>query len=795
MDQHLTPAPEPKVAFPTIPLAGAPAPAGDVRDFGEILRRNLWVIAICVAACLAAGLLYVALARPSYSAAASVRIDNRREQDQAPGLNVLGLSGGTEVNTEIEMLRSRMLAETVVDSLGLQVRLTKPRRATRDQVLAVHRIARDAPAAQYALTPEGPSRFVLRNDSTGEVLGHVLPGVPLQLPGLELEVSLQALGLGPITFSVVNFDDAVLGLQQALTIARRNRDANIVDVTYRGADPRLVRAVPNLLVTRFIADRQNTQQGENRGLVGFLREQTTRLAGQLQLAEDSLRRYRVAAHIVSLPEQARTGVTGVAALQAQRNELDAERQGLAELLRSAVDSGSSARNPIAFPTLLRNQVAATLLGSLADAENRRSDLLSRRSPQDSDVQVLTRRIADLRAQLQGIASTYLRGLTDQITAIDSTLQQSDAELQTIPAKEIRLAELERNVGGLEQIYTLLQSRLKEAEIAQVAQDPSVRQVDTALLPRKPVSPRRGLTLGLALMVGLILGVSTALTREYVDRAVHTRRDMLAATGVPVLGVIPHGSGSGPRRRLPDIVYKRSAGADAGDGAEPFAPGSQAEIAEAFVRLSTNLGFAHPEHTLRTLMVTSALPGEGKTTSAVNLALTNAWRGKKVLLVDADLRRGVIHRLFRLPRAPGLSEVLAGARLEEVVRRVEMDRGPDLHVLTAGAIVSDASQLVGTADLAGLIAPLRGRYDRVIIDSSPINVVSDGTLFATCCDGVIVVARAGVTVPAALDYTLEQLRQLRVPVVGTVLNDIDHRRDAAYRDAYQYHDSYLATESG
>jgi len=263
----------------------------------------------------------------------------------------------------------------------------------------------------------------------------------------------------------------------------------------------------------------------------------------------------------------------------------------------------------------------------------------------------------------------------------------------------------------------------------------------------------------------------------------------------VLGVIPHGTGVGARRQVPELVYKGPAGAATGEGAEAFAPGSQAQIAEAFVRLATNLGFARDDHALRVLMVTSALPGEGKTTSAVNLALTSAWRGKRVLLVDADLRRGGIHRLFRLQRAPGLSEVLAGARVDEVVKRVEMVRGPDLHVLTTGAIVSDASQLVGTADLAGLIEKLRGRYDRVIIDSSPINVVSDGTLFATRCDGVIVVARAGVTIPAALEYTLEQLRQLRVPVVGTVLNDIDHRRDAAYRDAYQYYDSYLATQTG
>ncbi|HKE92309.1 MAG TPA: polysaccharide biosynthesis tyrosine autokinase [Gemmatimonadales bacterium] len=807
MDHSLTPSHQPAPSLlptPTpipTPSAGGGRVAGEAHDLLGILHRNVWWIVGCSVVCLTAALLYVALVRPSYTAAASVRIDDRREQDQAPGLSALGLTGGNEVNTEIEMLRSRMLAQAVVDSLGLQLRLSAPRWATRDRALVVRHVDHDAPASIYSLRPEGRDGFTLRNDSTGKTLGHVVPGADLPIPGLDVALSAYAQGLGTITFRVANYDDAVFALQRGLTIARRNRDANIVDVTYAGTDPRLVQAVPNLLVARFIADRQNTQQGQNRGLVGFLRDQTTRIAGQLQLAEDSLRRYRVAAHIVSLPEQARTGVSGVAALQAQRNDLDAERKALAQLLQATADSSadSAAPTPIAFPTLLRNQVAATLLGSLADAENRRSDLLSRRSPQDKDVQILSRRIADLRGQLQGIAATYLRGLTDQIGAIDSTLSRSAADLQTIPTKEIRVAELERNVSGLEQIYTLLQSRLKEAEIAQVARDPSVRQIDTAILPRKPVTPKRGLTLALALMVGLILGVSGALTREYVDRAVHTRRDVIAVTGVPVLAVIPHGEAEDERKRLPDLVYKRGRATGTGDGngegGRAFAPGSSAEIVEAFVRLSTSLSMVQPDRALKVLLVTSALPGEGKTTSAVNLALTSAWRGKKVLLVDADLRRGMIHRLFRLPRAPGLGEVLAGAPLDEAVHRVEVGRGPEFYVLTTGALVPDASQLVGTADLGGLLDRLRQRYDQVIIDSSPINVVSDGTQLATACDGVIVVARAGVTVPESLDYTLEQLRQLRVAVVGTVLNDIDQRRDPAYREAYQYHDSYLAAQSG
>lgn len=792
MDRYITPyksLPAPHVG------AGPPQslPGEGGGNLWDIVRRHIWLVIVCTILSVAVALLYVKSARPTYRATASLRIDDR--QERIPALSSLGV-GGTEVSTEVEMLRSRMLAEDVVDSLGLQLQVVTPRRVLRGQLFPVVRVARTAAAGRYTLEPVGLDGFVLRDDSTGDLVDRVVTGSIAKFRGVELLLSPEMLGLGTITFSVANFDDTVKRLQDALTIDRRSRDANLVDVAYRGTDPELVRAVPDLLVSRFITDRQNAQQMETRSTAAFLREQTAILAQQLQAAEDTLRWFREAQHIVSLPEQASSGVIHLADLRAQRNEFDAERRALAQLLQSGSDSSSSAtgRSAIAFPTLLRNQAGALLLSSLAELENRRSELLSRRSPQDEDVQVLTRRIADLRGQLRGIASTYLQGLTNQIAALDNTLVTSDAQLQTIPAKEIRVAELNRNVTGLEQIYTQLQTQLKEAEVAEAAQDPSVRLVDAALVPRVPVSPRPALSLALALMTGLIIGLSGAVVREYRDRAVHTRHDILAATGLPVLGVIPHGVSVPRFRRQPILVYKTPRELARGRPVKVFDPGSQTEIAEAFVRLATNVDFAGRNGPIQVLMVTSALPGEGKTTSAVNLALAIARRGIDVLLIDADLRRGGIHELLGLPRAPGFSEVLAGLhRFEQVVRRVEVEGNQDLHVLTMGTVARNPSKLLVAVDLAALFGDLRQHYKMIVIDSSPMNVVADATLLATISDGVIVVARAGMTVPETLSVTLEQLGNVNAPVVGTVLNDMDYRRDGATRKAYKYHGSYLVPE--
>ena len=749
-------------------------------DFAGVLRRNLLLVVLAPLVCVGLAVLYVATAHPSYKATASLRIDDR--QPRVPVLDQLYAGTGNEVSTEVEMLRSRRLAEAVVDTLGLQLQLEKPRGATRAQVFSNITVGANTPTGRFVLVADGTELLV--RDDTGSVLARAPHGAPLRLEGLDLVPTGAAASLAPVTFTVANRGDAVDHLQDALAITRRSRDANIVDVTYVGGDPELVRAVPNVLVSRFIAERQDAQHSESRSTAAFLREQTARLAIQLRAAEDTLQQFRQAEQIVSLPDQASSGVNQMAALQAERNNLEAEREALAQLIRS--DNDSVTTNPIAFPTLLRNQVAASLLDAIAQAENRRSDLLLRRSMNDPDVQAQTSRINDLQQQLRGIATTYLQGLRNQVGALDSTLRRSRAQLASIPAKQIRLAELDRNVKGLEDIYTQLQARLKEAEVAEAVQDPTVQLVDPAVLPRKRSSPRPLLSIVIALLAGGILGLGASLTRDYMDRSIHTRRDVLAATGLPVLGVIPHGNN--PWR----LGKSRKRLALTGAGVPDRKGENQHELAEAFVRLAVAVRFADSDSPLQVIAVTSALPEEGKTTAAVNLALTIARGGRKTLLIDADVRRGTVHRLFGLPRGPGLTEVLSGTHPSDVaVSRMPVPGGTELHIISCGAAVRSPAQLLGTAALGGLLAELRKFYEFIVIDSAPINVVADATLIADHADGVLVVARAGVTRPEALNFSLEQLRHVHAPVVGTILNDIDYRRDGVYADAYQYYSDYLA----
>jgi capsular exopolysaccharide synthesis family protein len=339
----------------------------------------------------------------------------------------------------------------------------------------------------------------------------------------------------------------------------------------------------------------------------------------------------------------------------------------------------------------------------------------------------------------------------------------------------------------------------------------------------------------------MLGVVLAFLKEYMDKSVHTRSDVAAATGLPVLGLIPRIPRSAKRLAVigerkvaqPDAATPPRSLPPAPNGAGrpgrsaytflgPLAPGEEGTngngtpmapaqqrvqrmaingigtaIAEAYGSLQTNMLHSRPDKPVQAVVFTSAQPDEGKTTTAVNLALSLSHRGTKVLLVDADLRMGTVHSIFGVAREPGLSDVVRGAiPLEHAFREVQVDQGGTLHYLTTGTLPANPSGMLASRELHDFLEYLRQIYDTIILDSPPVNMMTDAALLGGVTDGVVIVARAGVTHSDALGFAMEQLSHVRVHVLGVVLNDIDFRRDVTYDAAYRYYDhgQYAARSS-
>ena len=461
---------------------------------------------------------------------------------------------------------------------------------------------------------------------------------------------------------------------------------------------------------------------------------------------------------------------------------------------------------MAFPDLLRNQSTSVLLGALAQVETERADLMIRRMPADSDVQVLTRRIRDIETQLQGIAETFLQSLTNQVSSLESEAAQSRAQLDALPEKELQVARGERDTKVLADLSQLVHTRLKESEISRAAGDPTARLVDAAVSPAKPVRPRPVINLALSLLLGTMIGIGAALVREHGDRSVRSRADALATSGLPVLGAMPHiglNEMSLPwRKRLSakltpgfgdmqvaseDVATSRRNGSAIAISSllitQPDVPGA---YTEAFNQLFANLALVYRQRAIKTVVFTSPLPGEGKTLTAINFALTGASRGMRVLLIDADLRCGMVSSVIKCRREPGFAELLEGtAQMREVVRRVSVGESGALGVIPSGALPKVPGRVLTLEKVQEVLAAVTPKFDFVVIDTPPINLLADAALLASAADAVLLVVRAGHTQADDLRYAMDQLEAAHAPVIGTLLNDIDLRRNSRDDSAYRY----------
>jgi capsular exopolysaccharide synthesis family protein len=778
-----------------------------------VLRRSRLLIAACG---LVAGLaMYVALdrLRPLYQATTSIRVDE--QEQQLPALEVLRNAPVNDLSTEVEMLRARSLAAAVVDSLGLQLTVVDPERVPRSALFTRIAIPDSAAAGAYELVSWPNGRFEVRDRGADTTVDYTQAGDELELRGATVRIARGAARYPRIAFDVSTTDGAIAALMGATTVQRRARDAELIDLRVRNEDPELARDAANALAERFIAERRESRHFASRTTAEFVRGQLKRVTAELGQAERALQDYRESAEVVDIHGQASDQVQRTAELQAKRSELVVERSALQRLLAmiegAARDSGGDSlpgyRDLVAFPTLIRSDAVSTILNSLAQTEDKRAELRSRRRPEDPEVRLLTERVAALEEQLRVMSMTYLEGLNGQIAAFDSTIARARSELGQIPAKEMRALQLQRDVEGREQLYKQLQSRLKEAEVAEAADDGAVRIVDAAILPRAPVSRNRGLLLLLAPLAGMAVGFGISLVRELRDASVRTRGDAEVVLGVPVLGFVPevghsHRVTEQARRLLlhggngGHAAHARPDGAILPTTAPPKEVGT-AMTTNAYVRLHSSMMFARAPERLGVVVLASALPGDGKTTSAVNLALVMARDGLSVALVDLDLRRGCIHRLLNVSRVPGAAEVLAGrATIDDARRSVAVGGTTRLDVIPTGRLPGSPTRLLASPALEDLLERLAARYEYVLVDTPPLNVVADATLIGAKANSVVIVARAGVTPADALLYAAEQARRARMPVIGALLNDVDLERDAAYDGAYHslaYGRSYLAMD--
>jgi polysaccharide biosynthesis transport protein len=581
--------------------------------------------------------------------------------------------------------------------------------------------------------------------------------------------------------------DPAVELQERLEVLPV-KDSRVVRVQVRDREPRWAATLANAVAEAYITESLSVRSTMTQNASEWLEQQLADLETKLAKSSDDLFRFKQAHDIVATSWEDRQGMVSqrlvavndaLTKARVLKAQLESRNEQIAAL-GDAIAKGDPAAE--AFAIVNQSRSIQDLKVRYADARVDCADMTARYLDDHPKLVACQGKLAAARDGLAREVRTILEGARREYQEAVQTerklsrlLDDSKSDAFGLNQHEKEYLELKRSHDNNQRLYEMVLQRLKETGVTGLLQMSNVRILDRAEPPEKPVSPRPLRNLALSLVLGLAGGVALALLLETLDTSITTREQVEERLRLPFLGIIPRMQQDGAA--APELAVLSS-------------PSSAA--AECVRSIRTNLLFMSPEKPLRTILVTSSGTGEGKTTVASALAATMANGGSRVLLVDADMRRPRVHKVFGIRTEAGLSFLILGeGSLDAVVVRTDV---PNLDVVPCGTVPPNPAELLHTAGFANLLMEMSRRYDRVVIDSPPAGVVADAIVISTHVDGTLLVLKAGQTSRGAAERTARNLADVKARVFGAVLNDVD-LEDRRYGQYAYYQSGYSQDDEG
>ncbi|RIA35348.1 capsular exopolysaccharide synthesis family protein [Hephaestia caeni] len=691
----------------------------DFRVLWLIFRRNLWIIGGIVAAALALGLVATMLMTPRYTASASVQIDQAADQ-------VLG------TEDELQPPASYQDADRFLQT---QVDVFKSRAMAERVAQALGLFKGEAFFEKMALAVPDPDPAIARDTQLRDaVIDAILENLSVSLP----------------------------------------RDSRVATISFASADPALAARITNTYMAEFIKNNLQRKFNSTSYARNFLSQQLNEAKARLEQSERDLNDYARQVGLIKTDQANPDGstTTGSASVTtaslAQLNQ--ATNQATANRIAAEEKWRSIEQTPLlSIPDVLANKAVQDLLNQRAQATAALSQERAKHLEAYPTVQQLQAQLDEIKAQVTAIATGIKQSIHQQYES--ARLQENALQAQVNELKGATLTEQDRSVrynilareaDTNRTLYDGLLQRYKEVSAAAGITASNVSVVDEASVPTEPSSPKLALNLALALLAGLAVAGAVVFVREQLDDAIRAPEDVEHKLGLPVLGAIPV-SGSDDLRE--ELALPRSA------------------MAEAYNSLRTALLYSTPEGMPPVLFVTSSEAAEGKSTTSYALAQGLAKLGKRVVLIDIDLRRPAQHRAFGLSNDEGMSDLLTSHReVNSVIRTTDID---NLSFIPAGPIPPSPTELLGSARLVAVLDELRRTFDVIVLDGPPVLGLADAPLIASVVGNVIFVVEAARGHRGATKTALRRLRTGHAHLLGAVLTKFDPRKTSSGYAYYGY----------
>jgi polysaccharide biosynthesis transport protein len=582
------------------------------------------------------------------------------------------------------------------------------------------------------------------------------------------------------------------------------RRSRLVQISFESEDPKVAAQAVNALAENYIQGNLESRWQAAQKASEWLSQQLQSFKAKLEKSEDDLQEYAQKNGLLFLETQ--KGDTEnivnerLRQLQDELTKAQAERYAKESLYRLTQSGDYSA-----LPGIVDNKLMQELTARLAELERQKAALtptFNRDYPKMKEIQSQIdeneRRLAEERKRAaQGIVDDYLAA-TRRESLVREAFEQQQNQANTVAGRTVQYNILKREVDTNKQLYEGLLQRLKEAGVSAGMNASNIRVVDAAVPPTRPIRPRPVLNLGLALLLSLGCGIGMAFLQEHLDNTLKSSDDIERVLRVPTLALIPsreslnhgntgvygllenkasHKNGNGKLTLLEKHPGKTWIRID-GNGTQHSA------LSEAFRGLRTSVLLSAAGRPPRSLTFVSAEPGEGKTTVASNLSISLAQLGKRVLLIDGDMRRPCIHKLFNIEvHSGGLVTHLTGEEgWSHLVRPTGL---VNLDCLVCGPVPPNPSELLSSDRMQTLILEAMAEYQFVLIDAPPLLNVTDGRILATMVDGALLVVRGGYTPQELVQRAQLHVRDVGAHLIGVVLNDVDVRHNGYYQSYYGY----------
>ena len=604
------------------------------------------------------------------------------------------------------------------------------------------------------------------------------------------------------------YQDIVLNLRKNVTIEQEGF-SNILNISVTSEEPALAQRIADTIA--WVYKEQHVLDINKRTVEAkkFIEGQLQVVQKKLRDSEERTKRFREDNSLISLSSQTSTLLRRLASLQVVYEKARESRQKLETTKKLLIEAKNK---PLTSETSFYINEASTLYKSLNDRlvklMLKRDTLLLIYTEKYPQVVELNKQIREIVESMKAQLLSQRKILGEEIETLQSKIGQLDEKIKMLPEKGLALARLEQDVQVNREIYLLLEKKYQESLIREAEKIEEVQIVKPAMEPTNPINPPKIMQTGVVgILMGLILGIVFAFMVETFDTSIGAIEEVEELTGVHVLGIIPHVSTQDIKSSLledkaediDDKIVERYFRI-----ASHFAPKST--LAESYKALRTNLSFTSLTNDIKVILFTSSSPREGKTSTVINLAVTMAQAGKKVLLIDGDLRKPIISNIFGIPQTPGLSEVILGNYTwKEVIRTVaDMVMGKmsiddiiktpgmdNLHILTSGAIPPNPADLINSDSINEIIKETGSEYDMVLIDAPPLLSATDAAVLGSKIDGVVLVYRVGKVGRGVLKRAKAQLDNVKAKLIGVVLNGLkaEVSPDFASHDYYEYYRYY------